>query len=176
MMLITNSNDRGLLPLTICLICMMLMWLEAVGFVPGLRDLRPNGSARLGCAGRRDRNLQQWRVRAGRPAEARSWQTAGDAMNWPPTWPRLPGPLDVSLRKCCARCGTPSSTSWRGVRRPTAAPASRARLRPRSMEMRAKPWRGSWAQGWSPNLAGFFSQQEECDRARRFAGVRHESG
>ena len=30
MMLITNSNIRGLLPLTICLICMTLMWLEAV--------------------------------------------------------------------------------------------------------------------------------------------------
>ena len=30
MTLITNSNIRGTLPLTICLICMTLMWLEAV--------------------------------------------------------------------------------------------------------------------------------------------------
>jgi hypothetical protein len=30
MMLITNANIRGVLPLTICLICMSLMWLEAV--------------------------------------------------------------------------------------------------------------------------------------------------
>jgi hypothetical protein len=30
MMIITNSHIRGTLPLTICLICMMLMWLKAV--------------------------------------------------------------------------------------------------------------------------------------------------
>jgi hypothetical protein len=30
MMVITNSQIRGVLPLTVCLICMTLMWLEAV--------------------------------------------------------------------------------------------------------------------------------------------------
>lgn len=30
MMIITNSHIRGALPLTICLLCMVLMWLEAV--------------------------------------------------------------------------------------------------------------------------------------------------
>ncbi len=30
MMIITNAHIRGALPLTICLICMVLMWLEAV--------------------------------------------------------------------------------------------------------------------------------------------------
>jgi hypothetical protein len=30
MMIITNSGIRGTLPLTICLICLVLMWLESV--------------------------------------------------------------------------------------------------------------------------------------------------
>ena len=48
MVIITNSGIRGMLPRTICLICLTLMWMESVlGRVPGLQDPRPAGATRL---------------------------------------------------------------------------------------------------------------------------------
>ena len=48
MTVITNSGIRGLLPRTICLVCLTLMWLESVlGLCVGLRDRRPARAARL---------------------------------------------------------------------------------------------------------------------------------
>ena len=67
MTIITNSGVRGLLPRTICLICLTLMWMESVlGALSGLRDPRPPRPARVGDEGRGLRDLRQRRVRDSR--------------------------------------------------------------------------------------------------------------
>ena len=67
MMIITNSGVRGMLPRTICAICLTLD-VDGVGSrpVPWVQDPRPLGATRLGDQGPRVRGMRPRRVRAAR--------------------------------------------------------------------------------------------------------------
>ena len=70
MMIITNSGIRGLLPMSICLVCLALMWLESVlGLCVGC-ELTPSSSGAAG--GRRTRRSRSARTARARSCRARS--------------------------------------------------------------------------------------------------------
>ena len=65
MMIITNSGIRGMLPRTICLICLTLMWMESVlGLCLGCKIHALLVRRGLGDQGPRVRGLRPRRVRA----------------------------------------------------------------------------------------------------------------
>src|SRR6478735_5699863 len=66
MAIITNVGIRGLLPRTICLICLTLTWMEsALGLCLGCKIY--SLTLRRGWAGEpRDRGVRRWRLRAAR--------------------------------------------------------------------------------------------------------------
>jgi hypothetical protein len=65
MIVMTNVGIRGALPLTMCAICMALMWMEcALGLCLGVQDLRLARASRIQEPRRRDRALRRRRLRA----------------------------------------------------------------------------------------------------------------